>query len=93
MAFAEDLTKFFDVAGFAQAATWGALSANVILDTPTEDQLGGKALGVAFDVTLPASSWPNIARGASVTIAAVSYTVREVRLLDDGALKKLALQK
>lgn len=93
MAFAEDLTQFFDAAEFAQAATWGALSANVILDTPTEDQLGGKALGMIFEVTLPTASWPNIARGASVTIAGVSYTVREVRLLDDGALKKLALQK
>lgn len=93
MAFAEDLSVFFKTVEFASNATWGALSANVILDMPTEDILGGQVSSFEFMAMLPASSFPNIARGDSIAISSVSYKVREVRLLDDGALKALLLSK
>ena len=93
MAFAEDMSVFFNAAGFAQAATWGALSANVILDAPTEDILGGRSQSNEYLMTLPAASFPGIARGATVQIGLTAYTVREVKLLDDGALKALSVSK
>lgn len=107
--FAEDLSVFFDAAEFGSAATWGALSATVLLDAPTEDVLGGRVQGIAYEATLPTAVFPGIGRGASVSIEAPllyattgyaesgfvtgsqAYVVREVRLLDDGRIKRLAL--
>jgi hypothetical protein len=91
--FAENLSVFFDTGGFAVAASWGAYSANVILDAPSDDLLGGKAIGTAFDATLVASGLPGIARGDALTIDSVGYVVREVRLINDGKIKRLSLQK
>lgn len=93
MAFAEDLSVFFQTAEFALAATWGALTANVILDMPTEDVLGGQSNSNEYMAMLRSSDFPDIARGASIAINSVNYKVREVRLLDDGAVKALLLSK
>lgn len=93
MALVEDITQFFNVDEFAQVATWGALTSNVLVDSPTEDLLGGKALGVNYEITLPIVDFPNIARGAVVVLDGQNYTVREVRILADGATKKLSLSK
>lgn len=93
MAFTEDLSVFFDAAGFGLAATWGAYSATVLLDAPTEDVLGGRVSSDEYQATLPYASLPGIARGAAITIAGVAYTVREVDRLDDGAIKRLRLTK
>ncbi len=43
MPFAVVISTFFNADEFASQATWGAFTANVILDTPTEDVLGGRA--------------------------------------------------
>jgi hypothetical protein len=91
MAFAENMAVFFNDAEFADVATWGVLTANVIFDTPTDDVLGGQAIANQYVVTLPASGLPNIARNAVVVINSVSYTVREVRLTGDGKIKELTL--
>lgn len=93
MPFAEDLSVFFKTVEFASAATWGALSANVILDMPTEDVFGGQSSSNEYMAMLRASDFPDIARGASIAINSVNYKVREVRLQDDGALKALLLSK
>ena len=89
--FAEDLTVFFSATEFATVATWGALSANVLLNAPTEDLLGGRTQGIAYEALLAASAFPGIARGDEVTIAAVAFVVREVPAVGDGALKRLLL--
>lgn len=92
--FAEDLSLFFDdPRGFSQAASWGALTAQVIFDMPTEDILSGRAQSDEYQAILARAAWPGIARGASVSIAGQGYTVREVRILDDGALKALTLTR
>jgi hypothetical protein len=91
--FAEDLSVFFDATGgFALPAVWGALPASVIFDSPAEDVLSGQVVGTDFSVTIPATVWPTIARDASITITGKgTFTVREVRPLADGALKRLVL--
>lgn len=91
MPFAESLDTFF--ADFGDDATWGVLTEKVLLDTPTEDILGGRALSVEFRITMQAAGFPAIARGANVTIGAVTYVVREVRLVGDGKLKELLVGK
>lgn len=89
--FAEDLTVFFATAEFASAATWGSLTANVILSSPTEDVLGGRAMGIAYEAVLASTSFPAIARNDEIAVGGVTYVVREVRREGDGALKRLVL--
>lgn len=100
MAFAEDLSAFFDtVGGFAVTAAFtpsggGAqVSASVIFDSPTEDILGGDGLSNEYSITYPADSLPGIKSNATGTVDGVSYKVREVKLLDDGKLKRAMLSK
>lgn len=91
MPFAEDLSVFFSASEFASQARWGALTANVLLDSPTEDVLGGRALSEEYEATMPSTALPGVSRGELLTIAGGTYKVREVRLLDDGLLKRLKL--
>lgn len=94
MAFAEDLSLFFDADGFAVAASWGASTALVLMRQPTEDILGGRAQSNEYEATLPAASLPGINRGDAVTISGVSYRLREKpRLVGDGALKTMLLER
>jgi hypothetical protein len=93
MPFAEVISTFFNADEFASQATWGAFTANVILDTPTEDVLGGRAQSIEYEAKLPSAQFPGIKRGDTVVIASTTYAVREVKLLDDGAIKSLSLSK
>lgn len=98
MPFDEDLSAFFSSSEFAHVATWTPLggapvTANVMFDMPTEDVLGGRAISNEYLATLPATYFPGIDRKAEVTIGSDTYSVREVKLLDDGKLKTLALTK
>lgn len=98
MAFAEDMSVFFSADEFALQATFtpfgGApLTANVLLDKPDEDVLGGRVSSTEYRMTLPAVAFPGITRGLSVTIAGTDYTVREVTLQGDGAIKTVSLSR
>jgi hypothetical protein len=85
----EDLAPlFFD---FGLVAEHGTDSALVLLDMPTSSDLGGYALEGEYSITLPAESLPGLAMGETVTVSGTAYRVREVYLLDDGALKRVML--
>jgi hypothetical protein len=88
---AEDLGIFF--ADFGVAATWGGNTATVLLDAATEDMLGGRVIAAEYTITMESAEFPGIARDAQVVIGADTYRVREVRLLDDGAVKELMVAK
>lgn len=89
--FTEDLGLFF--ADFGVDATWGSLTTKVIIDAATEDLLGGRILSNDYVMTLPAADFPGIAMNAQITVGSVTYRVREVRLIDDGAVKELTVSK
>ena len=92
MPFTEDLSVFFSADEFASSATWGALTASVIFNSPAEDVLSGQVVGTDYSVVLPANVWPGIARDASITVTGRgTFTVREVRPMSDGSLKRLVL--
>lgn len=92
MALAEDLAAFFATTqGFAQSAStgWGATIA-VILDAAHLEQLGvssvdPRALARASDVGADRV-------GQTITIAGATYTIRDRKPLDDGALVELELE-
>lgn len=78
---------------FADAATVGAVSGRVIFDRETRDALGDLALSEEPAALMPATTFPSLASGDTIVITGRgTYTVREVRLLDDGALKRATLR-
>ena len=93
MAFAEDMTVFFNTAEFAVVATWNASTANVLFDAPSDDVLDGQVISTDYSITLPLDTFPGIGRDAAITVDGANYEVRAVRHLNDGALKRLVLTK
>jgi hypothetical protein len=92
--FTEDLSVFFDSAsGFATAAAWGSEAANVILDMPSEDILGGKSSSEEYTAQLATTAWAGVVRGSSITIGAWAYKVRDISMMGDGATKQLKLTR
>ena len=93
MAMDEDLTVFLDDDDFAVGATFGAETANVLLDKPTGEVLGGEMLSTEYAIIYRAEDLTAVIKGSTGTVDGVSYRVREVTLVDDGALKRATLSK
>jgi ABC-type transporter Mla subunit MlaD len=91
MPLSEDLSIFLN--DFGVSCTAGAVSALGILDMPTQVLAGDQILSTDYTLTAKASDFGGLAYGDAITVAGVAYTVREARLIDDGALVELGLQK
>ena len=91
MAFTEDLDVF--LADFGVSCTAGAVTALGILDMPTQVLAGDQILSTDYTLTAKASDFGSLLYGDGITVAGVVYTVREARLIDDGALVEIGLQK
>jgi riboflavin synthase alpha subunit len=91
MPLTEDLGAFFN--DFGVSCTAGAVSALGILDMPSQVLVGDQVLSTDYTLTAKASDFGNLLYGDSITVAGVAYTVREARLIDDGAIVELGLQK
>ena len=98
MAFTEDMAAFFNTAEFAVVAVFtpagGAQQqASVIFDAPTESILGDDQLSDEYAIMYPATDLPGVRAGDTGVIGGKQYKVREVRALDDGALKRARLSR
>lgn len=89
--FTEDLSIFFNSAEHALAATYdGATAVSVIFDHEYIEALTGVAgtnpiaMGKATDFVDPV--------GKTLLISGVTYTIRNKRLVDDGAIVTLDLE-
>lgn len=94
MAFAEDLSVFFDAAGFAVEATLTPGGPGLVIydeNGAILEEYGIQHSGPA--ALCPASQWPNVASGHTLTIGAASYVVRSAPRIDDGALMLLTLAR
>lgn len=91
MAITEDLDIF--LADFGVSCTAGAVTANGILDMPSQILSDGMVLSTDYTLTARASSFGSLIRGNSITVDGVAYTVRETMLIDDGKFVQIALQK
>lgn len=89
--FSEDLSKFFDTAGFAQAAVLDGADVEVIFDDSSIDVLNG-VITANPSVLITSAQAASAAAGQSLTIGAAEYTVRSVMSEGpDGAVKRLDL--
>ena len=91
MAITEDLDIF--LADFGVSCTAGAVTANGILDMPSQILSDGMVLSTDYTLTARASNLGSLIRGNSITVDSVAYTVRETMLIDDGKFVQIALQK
>ena len=91
MTITEDLDIF--LADFGVSCTAGAVTANGILDMPSQILSDGMVLSTDYTLTARASNFGSLIRGNSITIDGAAYTVRETMLIDDGKFVQIALQK
>jgi hypothetical protein len=91
MALTEDLGIF--LADFGVSCTAGAVTANGILDMPSQILSDGMVLSTDYTLTTRASNFGTLIRGSSITVDGAAYTVRETMLIDDGKFVQIALQK
>lgn len=93
MALSENLDVFLSTAEFAVAVTNGVTATTGILDMPSEVIAGGMVITTDYALTIRSSVYPALKYGDSLTVGGAAYTVREVRLIDDGAFSTVYLQK
>lgn len=94
MAFTEDLSVYFalkSAGGFADAATVGATTVNVIFDAAYLRALD--IVSTTNPVALAQASDSAAAVGATIVIDSTSYTIRNREPHDDGAIVLLQLEK
>ncbi len=91
MAITEDLNGFLD--DFGVSCTAGAVSALGILDMPSQIISGDMVLSTDYTLTARNADFGSLKYGDAITVAGVAYTVRETRLIDDGAFVEIGLQK
>jgi hypothetical protein len=91
MTLAEDLSVF--LADFGVSCTAGAVTAQGILDMPMEVLAGDQVLSTDYTLTARASDFGDLQYGAEISVNGVPYTVRETRLIDDGAFCQIGLMR
>lgn len=91
MALTEDLDIF--LVDFGVSCTAGAITANGILDMPSQVISDGMVLSTDYTLTARASNFGSLVRGDSITVDGTAYTVREAMLIDDGKFVQLGIQK
>lgn len=73
--------------------TSGAVSGMGILDMPGQVILDGMVVNTDYILTASASEFGGLIYGAAVTVGGVNYSVRESRLIGDGLMCEISLQK
>lgn len=91
MAITEDLSIF--LADFGVSCTAGAITALGILDMPMEVLAGDQVLSTDYTLTARAADFGDLQYGAEISVNGVPYTVRETRLIDDGAICQIGLMR
>lgn len=91
MAITEDLDIY--LADFGVSCTAGDITANGILDMPSQVISDGMVLTTDYTLTTRASNFGSLVGGDSITVDGTAYTVRETLLIDDGKFVQIALQR
>lgn len=90
MPIAETLSGFLQEVG--AYAVSGTLTGWGILDMPSDVLVGDMVMSTNYTF-LCERRFSSLTAGASITVNSEAYTVREARLVDDGGLVELSLQK
>ena len=91
MAFTEDLDIF--LADFGVSCTAGAVTANGILDMPSQILSDGMVLSTDYTLTARASDFGDLLYGSQISVNGAAFTVRDTQLISDGKMVQIALQR
>ena len=91
MALTEDLTVFLN--DFGVTCTAGSTTALGILDMPGQILADGMVISTDYQLTAKASDFGTLKYNDAITVDGVAYTVRELRLIDDGRMCEVLLMK
>lgn len=61
--------------------------------TPDADVLDGLGVSRDYQMRFPASWWPGLIAGAAVTIAGITYRIREITATGDGSEHRATLTR
>lgn len=78
---------------FGVPVTDGVTTGKGILDMPGEIIAGGMVLTTDYQLTVRASEFGGKLYGDALTVNGAAYTVKECRLIDDGAFATIFLSK
>ena len=81
------------LADFGVTVTDGTTTATGILDMPSEVIAGGMVITTDFSLTVRSDAFPNLKYDDPLTVNGGAYTVREVKLQDDGKFSIVYLSK
>ena len=87
----ENLSDFF--ADFGVSAIFGNDTANVLFDAPDTIIADGDVISGDYSITYPTGTFPLLSYSSTITVAGTTYTVRNVRKIEDGSLTKAYLKK
>lgn len=87
----EDLGALFR--DFGVQASANGVTAQAILDMPGQSVLGAMQISTDYALTYASTDLVGLKHGDAITVAGLPYTVREITLLDDGALSHATLKR
>ena len=93
LSFTEDLDAFFDTPGFTVPVVFGSTTGVGYFESPNEIIADGVVLTTDYAVVVKTADFSSVARGDTMTVDSVDYTVREPMLLDDGKIMRVMLMK
>lgn len=93
LSFTENLDAFFDLPGFTVPVVLGAVASVGYFESPNEIIADGVVLTTDYAVVVKTSDFASVARGDTMTVEGVPYTVREPMMLDDGKIMRVMLMK
>tara|TARA_R100001129_G_scaffold169895_2_gene138988 strand:- start:225 stop:512 length:288 start_codon:yes stop_codon:yes gene_type:complete len=78
---------------FGVSCTSGGTTGKGVLNQPDQVLAGDFIMSTDYVLRAKTSDFGSLIAGASITVDSVSYTVREVRKLNDGTFCELSIQK
>lgn len=78
---------------FGVVVVFGGITTKGILDAPGEVVAGGMVLSTDYQLTFQTSTMTALDYQSALTAGGVSFIVREVRALDDGAFSVASMSK
>jgi len=81
------------LADFGVDCVAGSITGKGVLDMPTEVLAGDMVLSVDYMLTARADQFGDLAYGSEISVNGTAYTVRDARLIDDGIMCQISLQR
>lgn len=91
MAIEENLDDFTE--DFGVDATFGYTTGKVLFDMPDQALAGGEIISTDYRITFKTGLFSGLAYGSEITVDGQDFTIRDVRMIDDGKFSEASMSK